>query len=96
MENKTSTTTNENVIGKYDGKRVRIEGRLYVIRVNVTSEILVSMSPMQEDREYEVNTYMHLDDFPNANSEIKKAIKFIHKVADEIEASLKADFEVEA
>ena len=41
----------DDIIKKYDGKRVKINGRLYVIRVTVDRRIVVSLDAMR-DSEY--------------------------------------------
>lgn len=84
------------LVEKYDGKRVRINGMMFVIRVSIDKRILVSADPIQSSNEgYEVSTFMTEDKYPDADITIKKAIRLVHKIADEIEDSLKADFNEE-
>ena len=88
----------DDIIKKYDGKRVKINGRLYVIRVTVDRRIVVSLDAMRDSEygQWDVSTFMSIDDYPDADPVIKKAIIYAHNISEEIELGLNADFEARA
>lgn len=83
------------VFDKYNGKRIRVSGRLYTIesginfgRVVVRLEPLrTGMYPPSSEISYSYPRYYE------SSEKFQKAVDKAHELAEEIEASLKADFE---
>ena len=83
----------DRVINRYNGKRVRIDGILFVIDVEVGRKVVVWLNPMQMKNDgYSVNSMMNEDDFPNAETTIIKGIRLVNRIADEVEQQIPADF----
>jgi len=86
--------TDIDVIAKYNGKRIRIDGKLFQIEVTVGSRIFVELTRMAGIPWSMSNqTYADYPKYVDGTDLQKHACDRAHRIANEIEDNLGADIE---